>query len=59
MGVKEVPQPIIPNKTYLFFSTVKNSHSTTDLHGVKNITLIDYELLTNAGASASWPLGAT
>ena len=53
MGVKEVPpDQLIPNKTYLFFShTVKqqpaNRHLLREVLK-KNITLIDYELLTNA-----------
>ncbi|OGX81759.1 NAD(P)-dependent oxidoreductase [Hymenobacter glacialis] len=53
MGVKEVPpSQLIPNKTYLFFShTVKKQPANRDLLREvlkKNITLIDYELLTNA-----------
>ncbi|MBF9239185.1 alanine dehydrogenase [Hymenobacter sp. BT683] len=53
MGVKEVPvQQLIPNKTYLFFShTVKKQPANRNLLREvlkKNITLIDYELLTNA-----------
>jgi saccharopine dehydrogenase (NAD+, L-lysine forming) len=52
MGVKEVPvQQLIPNKTYLFFShTVKKQPANRELLRqvlAKNITLIDYELLTN------------
>ncbi|QIX61377.1 alanine dehydrogenase [Hymenobacter lutimineralis] len=52
MGVKEVPIPqLIPNKTYLFFShTVKKQPANRELLRQvlqKNITLIDYELLTN------------
>jgi saccharopine dehydrogenase (NAD+, L-lysine-forming) len=53
MGVKEVPvSQLIPNKTYFFFShTVKKQPANRKLlrevlH--KNITLIDYEMLTNA-----------
>ncbi|WP_035563764.1 NAD(P)-dependent oxidoreductase [Hymenobacter sp. IS2118] len=53
MGVKEVPlSQLIPNKTYLFFShTVKKQPANRGLLREvlkKNITLIDYELLTNA-----------
>jgi hypothetical protein len=53
MGVKEVPvSQLIPNKTYLFFShTVKKQPANRNLLREvlkKNITLIDYELLTNA-----------
>ncbi|MGV3639019.1 MAG: NAD(P)-dependent oxidoreductase [Adhaeribacter sp.] len=52
MGVKEVPpQQLLPGKTYFFFShTIKQqSHNQHLLQEVlrKNITLIDYELLTN------------
>ncbi|RSK50896.1 NAD(P)-dependent oxidoreductase [Hymenobacter rigui] len=52
MGVKEVPvAQLIPNKTYLFFShTVKKQPANRELLRqvlAKNITLIDYELLTN------------
>jgi saccharopine dehydrogenase (NAD+, L-lysine-forming) len=52
MGVKEVPiDQLIPNKTYLFFShTVKRQPANRNLLRAvlkKNITLIDYELLTN------------
>ncbi|MBH8559732.1 NAD(P)-dependent oxidoreductase [Hymenobacter negativus] len=52
MGVKEVPvDQLIPNKTYLFFShTVKKQPANRKLLQAvlkKNITLIDYELLTN------------
>ena len=51
MGVKEVPiGQLIPNKTYLFFShTIKKQpHNQPLLQAIlqKNITLIDYELLT-------------
>jgi saccharopine dehydrogenase (NAD+, L-lysine forming) len=51
MGVKEVPiDQLIPNKTYLFFShTIKKQpHNQKLLQAIleKNITLIDYELLT-------------
>ena len=53
MGVKEVPaDQLIANKTYLFFShTVKQQPANRNLLRAvlaKNITLIDYELLTNA-----------
>ena len=53
MGVKEVPiDQLIPHKTYLFFShTVKKQPSNRQLLRAvlaKHITLIDYELLTNA-----------
>ena len=53
MGVKEVPvDQLIPGKTYLFFShTVKKQPANRQLLREvlkKNITLIDYELLTNA-----------
>ena len=53
MGVKEVPiAQLIPNKTYVFFShTVKKQPANRQLLREvlkKNITLIDYELLTNA-----------
>ena len=52
MGVKEVPaDQLIPGKTYLFFShTVKKQPANRKLLQAaleKNITLIDYELLTN------------
>jgi hypothetical protein len=52
MGVKEVPvDQLIPNKTYVFFShTVKKQPANRKLLRAvlnKNITLIDYELLTN------------
>ncbi|UYZ62582.1 NAD(P)-dependent oxidoreductase [Hymenobacter weizhouensis] len=52
MGVKEVPvNQLIPGKTYLFFShTVKKQPANRELLRQvlkKNITLIDYELLTN------------
>ena len=52
MGVKEVPvAQLIPNKTYVFFShTVKKQPANRQLLREvlsKNITLIDYELLTN------------
>lgn len=52
LGVKEVPPAqLIPNKTYLFFShTVKKQPANRELLRQvlkKNITLIDYELLTN------------
>ncbi|MBD2767038.1 alanine dehydrogenase [Hymenobacter sp. BT664] len=53
MGVKEVPrEQLIPNKTYCIFShTVKKQPANRGLLREvlkKNITLIDYELLTNA-----------
>jgi len=53
LGVKEVPvAQLIPNKTYLFFShTVKKQPRNRELLRqilAKNITLIDYEMLTNA-----------
>ena len=53
MGVKEVPaDQLVANKTYLFFShTVKKQPANRNLLRAvlaKNITLIDYELLTNA-----------
>ena len=52
MGVKEVPiAELIPNKTYFFFShTIKKQPSNRELLRqvlAKNITLIDYEMLTN------------
>ncbi|WP_400193166.1 NAD(P)-dependent oxidoreductase [Hymenobacter sp. B81] len=52
MGVKEVPvAQLVPNKTYLFFShTVKKQPANRELLRQilqKNITLIDYEMLTN------------
>ncbi|SMB94989.1 alanine dehydrogenase/PNT domain protein [Hymenobacter roseosalivarius DSM 11622] len=52
LGVKEVPPAqLIPNKTYMFFShTVKKQPANRELLRQvlkKNITLIDYELLTN------------
>ncbi|MBC6991187.1 NAD(P)-dependent oxidoreductase [Hymenobacter sp. BT491] len=52
MGVKEVPvNQLIANKTYLFFShTVKKQPANRELLRQvlkKNITLVDYELLTN------------
>jgi saccharopine dehydrogenase (NAD+, L-lysine forming) len=52
LGVKEVPVPqLIPNKTYLFFShTVKKQPANRELLRqvlARNITLIDYEMLTN------------
>lgn len=51
-GVKEVPIPqLIANKTYLFFShTIKEQPYNRDLLRAileKNITLLDYEVLTN------------
>ena len=53
LGVKEVPaDQLIPNNMYLFFShTVKRQPANRKLLREvlrKNITLIDYELLTNA-----------
>ncbi|WP_210513690.1 NAD(P)-dependent oxidoreductase [Hymenobacter terricola] len=53
LGVKEVPlDQLIPNKTYVFFShTVKMQPANRNLLREvlkKHITLIDYELLTNA-----------
>lgn len=53
MGVKEVPiDQLIPNKTYFFFShTIKKQpHNKKLLQTVleKNITLVDYETITNA-----------
>ncbi|SOE19757.1 Alanine dehydrogenase [Spirosomataceae bacterium TFI 002] len=52
IGVKEVPiESLIPNKTYFFFShTIKaQSYNQPLLKAVvdKNITLMDYEVLTN------------
>ena len=52
LGVKEVPiDQLIPDKTYFFFShTIKEQAYNRDLlkHIVENnITLIDYEVLTN------------
>jgi saccharopine dehydrogenase (NAD+, L-lysine forming) len=52
MGVKEVPiDQLLPHKTYFFFShTIKKQpHNQRLLQEIirKNITLIDYELLTN------------
>lgn len=51
-GIKEVPiQDLIPNKTYFFFShTIKKQAYNRDLLRAvlkKNITLIDYECLTD------------
>jgi saccharopine dehydrogenase (NAD+, L-lysine forming) len=53
LGVKEVPVALlIPNKTYLFFShTIKKQPANRELLRAvlaRNITLIDYELLTDA-----------
>ncbi|MVN76293.1 alanine dehydrogenase [Hymenobacter sp. HMF4947] len=53
LGVKEVPvAELLPGKIYLFFShTVKKQPRNRELLQTilqKNITLIDYELLTNA-----------
>ncbi len=52
MGVKEVPiDQLIPNKTYFFFSHTikKQSQNQKLLQAIlqKNITLIDYETITN------------
>ncbi len=52
LGIKEVPiEQLIPNKTYFFFShTIKKQvHNRPLLQAVleKNITLIDYEVLTD------------
>ncbi|MGF1533903.1 MAG: NAD(P)-dependent oxidoreductase [Bernardetiaceae bacterium] len=52
LGVKEVPIPdLIPNKTYFFFShTIKKQAYNRDLLRSilqKNITLVDYEVLTD------------
>lgn len=52
MGIKEVPkEQLIPNKTYFFFShTIKKQpYNRALLQKIleKNITLIDYEVLTN------------
>ncbi|MDQ4142116.1 MAG: NAD(P)-dependent oxidoreductase [Bacteroidota bacterium] len=52
MGVKEVPVPdLLPNKTYFLFShTIKKQpHNQALLQAIlqKNITLVDYETLTN------------
>ncbi|KAA9333227.1 alanine dehydrogenase [Hymenobacter busanensis] len=53
MGVKEVPKDqLLPNKTYFFFShTIKKQPANRELLRQvlqKNITLVDYEVLTNA-----------
>ncbi len=53
LGVKEVPiHKLIPNKTYFFFSHTikKQAYNRELLRAVleKNITLIDYEVLTNS-----------
>ncbi|PJJ53215.1 NAD(P)-dependent oxidoreductase [Hymenobacter chitinivorans] len=53
LGVKEVPvSQLITDKTYMFFShTVKKQPANRELLRAilrKNITLIDYEMLTNA-----------
>ncbi|GAB3829780.1 NAD(P)-dependent oxidoreductase [Hymenobacter jeollabukensis] len=53
LGVKEVPvEQLVPNKTYMFFShTIKKQPANRKLLRAvlqKNITLIDYEVLTNA-----------
>ncbi|MCB2376558.1 NAD(P)-dependent oxidoreductase [Hymenobacter sp. BT635] len=53
LGVKEVPvAQLIPDKTYMFFShTVKKQPANRELLRAilqKSITLIDYEMLTNA-----------
>ena len=52
LGIKEVPvEQLIPNKTYFFFShTIKKQvHNCPLLKAIleKNITLIDYEVLTD------------
>lgn len=52
MGIKEVPkEQLVPNKTYFFFSHTikKQSYNRTLLQEIlkKNITLMDYEVLTN------------
>ncbi len=52
MGIKEVPkEQLIPNKTYFFFShTIKKQpYNRALLQEIlkKNITLLDYEVLTN------------
>lgn len=56
VGVKEVPISwLIPNKTYFFFShTYKKQPYNRDLLNAildKNISLVDYELLTNEKGS--------
>ncbi len=53
LGIKEVPiNMLIPNKLYFFFShTIKKQHYNRPLLQAilaKNITLIDYETLTNS-----------
>lgn len=53
LGVKEVPKKdLIPNKTYFYFShTIKKQSYNRDLLLEmlnKNITMVDYETLTNA-----------
>ena len=53
LGIKEVPiDKLIPNKTYYFFShtTKKQAHNRKLLQAIlsKNITLVDYERLTNS-----------
>lgn len=53
MGIKEVPkEQLIPNKTYFFFShTIKKQpYNRSLLQEIlkKNITLMDYEVLTNS-----------
>ncbi|MFK7798323.1 MAG: NAD(P)-dependent oxidoreductase [Aureispira sp.] len=52
MGIKEVPkEQLIPHKTYFFFSHTikKQSYNRTLLQEIlkQNITLMDYEVLTN------------
>lgn len=52
LGIKEMPIPqLIPNKTYFFFShTIKKQiHNQHLLQAIleKNITLVDYEVLTD------------
>lgn len=54
LGIKEVPiANLIPNKTYLFFShTIKQQDDNRGLLQAmvaKNIEMIDYEVLKNAG----------
>lgn len=56
MGIKEVPiSKLIENKTYLFFShTIKKQPHNRELLKTilkKNITLIDYETLTDEGGN--------
>ncbi len=56
MGVKEVPiAELLPNKTYFFFShTIKKQPANRELLRqvlARNITLVDYELLTDEQGS--------